>query len=262
MPKKKTRRRNNRRLNRKRTVLFAVVLLLGLLAAGVYQYARYRYDNRFHTFSEFAYNRNFPIRGVDASHHNTFIDWRQLKMDNVTFAYLKSTEGTDHKDRNYRENYRLAMDAGLKVGTYHFYTFGKDGNEQALHFLRNSKVKSGDLVPAIDVEHSKINKLTCNEDDLVQMIDELKKLEATLFRHFGKHPVIYTNKQCFKMYIENNFPYNPLWICDLHGEPTERFGNWQIWQFSHTGTINGVTDHIDLNYYRGSAQEFENLLIP
>lgn len=243
-------------------MIFAVTLFLCVSGIGIYQYLYYRYINRFHSFEDFWRSDSFPVRGVDVSHHNTFIDWRQLYKDNITFAYLKSTEGTDHKDKNYQENYQLAKGAGLKVGTYHFYTFGKNGKEQALHFIRNAHVNSGDLVPAIDVEHSKINKAAANNQDLSQLISELKNLEEALFQYFGKHPVIYTNKQCYLLYIENNFPNNPLWICDLHDEPDYRFENWEIWQFSHTGLIKGVTDPVDLNYYRGSREEFKNLLIP
>lgn len=259
--KKKVIKRKHKKKNKKGLFIFGLLLLALLIFLGAYLYYYYWYQNRFHTFDDFSRNKSYPIRGVDVSHHNTFIDWRQLYKDNVTFVFLKATEGSDHNDRNYQENYQLAKGAGLTVGTYHFYTFGSDGNKQAQHFIRNANVNFGDLIPAIDVEHSKINKEVKDEKELEKVIIELKNLENSLFKYFGKHPIIYTNKRCYGLYIENNFPNNPLWICDLHAEPDERFANWEIWQFSHTGRIKGANDLIDLNYYRGTKEEFSNLLI-
>lgn len=215
----------------------------------------------FNSFNEAPYMFKYSVRGVDVSHHNSFINWEQLREEKITFAYLKSTEGINHKDRDYKKNYKLAREAGLKVGTYHFYSFGVDGKKQAQHFIRNSKVISGDMIPAIDVEHSRYNRSCRTKAELQKMLKELRALESQLFEHYGKRPVIYTNKDCYRQYIENNFPDNPIWICDLHNEPNIESG-WDIWQFSHTGNIPGVIDEIDLNYYRYSFADFHKMLIP
>lgn len=236
-------------------------LILFLVAFLVYVFFLKK-NEVFHSFEQTPYSSKYMVRGVDVSHHNSFINWDKLREESVTFAYLKSTEGTKHKDRDYRKNYRLAKDAGLKVGTYHFYTFGLDGEKQARHFIRNSVIQSGDMIPAIDVEHSSINKVCRTGADLQKMLKELRVLEKQLYMHFGKRPVIYTNKDCYRQYIENNFPDNPIWICDLHDEPDVASNNWSIWQFSHTGELKGVVSDIDLNYYRHSFEEFRNLLIP
>jgi len=78
----------------------------------------------FHTFDDSEFSDKYFVRGIDVSHHNSFINWEQLRDENVTFVYLKSTEGMSHKDKNYKSNYRAAKTAGLKVGTYHFTSSG------------------------------------------------------------------------------------------------------------------------------------------
>lgn len=255
------RKDNKRKYREKKLFLIAVLMISAVLGVIGLKYITRRYFNRIHTFEEFIFSYKYPVRGVDVSHHNSFIDWFQLKEDGITFTYLKSTEGETHLDRNYQENYRFAKAAGIKVGTYHFFIFGKDGNEQAKHFIENSKINPGDLIPAIDFEHSRANREVLDEKSVNQVIDELKKLEAALFAHFGTHPIIYTNKQCYRIYLKDKFPDNPLWICDLHNEPGDEFDHWSFWQFSHTGKLNGVEDHIDLNYFRGTREEFNNLII-
>lgn len=257
-------RKKNNRWNKQKKFITAGLLLLLLAVATPFAYRFFIQGPRqlFHTFDSNTFSDKYVVRGVDVSHHNSFINWNQLREENITFVYLKSAEGDSHKDRDYLKNYRLAKKAGLKVGTYHFYTFGMDGEQQAEHFIRSSNVHSQDLVPAIDVEHSSINQSSRDKKFLKRTILELKRLEQTLFEHYGMHPILYTNKECYKKYIKGRFPKNPIWICDLHSEPGDDYENWIIWQFSHTGQVDGVIGDIDLNYYRYSFSEFQKLLIP
>ena len=238
------------------------IAVVSVFVIGIFRFIDYSKKEIFHSFDNPYFSKKYVVRGIDVSHHNAYIHWNQLRRENITFVYLKSTEGAKHKDRDYKKNYRVAKDAGLKVGTYHFYTFGLDGKKQARHFIKNSDVTSNDMVPAIDVEHSPVNKACNDKESHRKMVDELKKLESALFTQYGKRPVIYTNKECYRMYIKGNFPENPLWICDLHNEPDGEYKNWVIWQFSHKGRINGASNDIDLNYYRYSFDDFKKLLIP
>lgn len=217
---------------------------------------------QFHSFYDNKYSHKYAVKGVDVSHHNGNLNWKQLKNEGVTFAYIKSTEGTSHLDTKYSENYEHAKQADVKIGTYHFYTFGLDGALQAKHFIRHSTVSSTDLIPAIDVEHSPTNRYSNDKDYIQNVIDELLKLEAELYAYFGKRPLIYTNKDCHKLYIENNFPENYIWMSDLHNEPQVKDDNWIVWQFSHTGKIDGINTEIDLNYFRYSFRNLNLLQMP
>ncbi|PLB86956.1 hypothetical protein C0T31_02565 [Dysgonamonadaceae bacterium] len=262
--KSKRNRRRHRTIKRKQRKIIRFVsagFLLILLSVIIIHFVRLR-NSFFHTFDDSEFSDKYLVRGVDVSHHNSFINWEQLRDENVTFVYLKSTEGMSHKDRNYKSNYRAAKRAGLKVGTYHFYIFGLDGRRQAEHFISTSSVHSGDLIPSIDVEHSPINVDSRSKSSRAKMLTELKNMEQALFEHYGKHPIIYTNKDCYIAYIESEFPNNPIWICDLHHEPTIAEDKWVIWQFSHTGKLAAATDDIDLNYYRYSFTDFQQLLMP
>ncbi|HOT64802.1 MAG TPA: GH25 family lysozyme, partial [Dysgonamonadaceae bacterium] len=150
-PTKNKSKRNSRRhrtIKRKQQKIIRIVsagFLLVLLSVVIIHFVRLR-NYVFHTFDDSEFADKYFVRGIDVSHHNSFINWEQLRDENVTFVYLKSTEGMSHKDRNYKKNYRAAKIAGLKVGTYHFYIFGLDGRRQAEHFIRNSNIYSGDMV--------------------------------------------------------------------------------------------------------------------
>lgn len=267
MTKKSPKRRYHKR-NPKVTPNRYKYLVIFLSVASIFIIAtvlRFIYLSKrgdFDSFIETGYSYQYSVRGIDVSHHNEYVNWHMLNEDNISFVYMKSTEGTDHIDREYKNNYYLAKEVGLKVGTYHFYTFGKDGREQAQHFINNSNIYSGDIIPAIDVEHSYINRATTTKNSYNNMIAELRSMEEVLNEHYGVRPIIYTNKECYKLYIKDNFPNNPLWICDLHNVPNDDHSHWDIWQFSHTGTLKGVVGNVDLNFYRGTFEEFKSLLIP
>lgn len=202
------------------------------------------------------------VKGIDVSHHNPILNWDNVMEQGISFAYMKATEGNSHIDRNYRFNYELARKSNIKVGSYHFYTFALSGREQARHFLRIAQFNTGDLFPAIDVEHSPANPYSKDAKYVEMVIQELKVLENELYQHFGIHPVIYTNRDCYKLYIKGNFPENLIWMCDLHREPSKDMENWRIWQFSHKGEIPGIDGNVDLNYYRYTFEEFKELLLP
>ncbi|MDR0824531.1 MAG: hypothetical protein LBN74_05515 [Prevotella sp.] len=207
-------------------------------------------------------SNKYFVKGIDVSHHNPILNWENVMEQNISFAYLKATEGNTLLDRNYEFNYDLARKSNIRVGSYHFYTFALSGQEQAEHFLQSSKFNSGDLIPAIDVEHSPSNPYSKDKKFVELVINELKVMENIVYERFGIHPVIYTNKNCYKLYIKDYFPDNIIWMCDLQNEPSDDIKNWRIWQFSHKGELMGIDDHIDLNYYRYTFNEFKELLLP
>ena len=42
--------------------------------------------------------KEYPIRGVDVSSYQGEVDWDTLSEQNISFAYIKATEGSSYKD--------------------------------------------------------------------------------------------------------------------------------------------------------------------
>ena len=254
--------RKKKRYKKQTTLILLVSLILVLSVFLVVMDAIKKTSrDKYHSFHDNRYSHKYVIRGVDVSHHNGYINWPQLKNEGIAFAYLKATEGLSLIDRSYNSYYIASKESDIKRGTYHFYTFCLDGAMQAQHFIRHAKVGSSDLIPAIDVEHSPSNKYSNDKNYLAKVIDELQKMEQAMFDHYGVRPIIYTNRDCYKLYIKGRFPENLIWMSDLHNEPTTKNNEWIIWQFSHTGKLNGAEGDIDLNYFRYSYRRFEELEI-
>lgn len=249
MSKKQKKRKSDNKL---KSITLVATLIVLFLTLGYFFYKK----STANTFNE---SQKYQVKGVDVSHHNPILDWEEVKRQNIHFTYIKATEGITHDDRNYPYNYKLAKENNIKTGSYHFYNFGISGREQAKHFIRIAKCQSGDLIPAIDVEHSPANPYSKDPVFIKSVIKELKVMENELYEYYGVHPIIYTNTDCYKLYINNSFPNNPIWISSLNKEPNNEIKNWIIWQFTHTGELDGIVGNLDLNYFRYSFEELQKI---
>lgn len=249
-------RRKRKSANRKKWII--VISIVFLLAAG-FLYVFYFRQKVADTFDK---SNKYYVKGIDVSHHNPILDWNEVKNQNLHFTYIKATEGITHDDRNYLYNYKLAKENNIKVGSYHFYNFAVSGREQAKHFIKVAQCESGDLLPAIDVEHSPSNPYSKDTAYVKSVIKELQILEKELYEYYGYHPMVYTNMDCYKLYIKDRFPDNPIWICNLKGEPKDDVKNWVIWQFTHKGELPGIVGDIDFNYFRYSYERLWEISFP
>lgn len=203
----------------------------------------------------------YTVVGIDVSHHNGEINWHLLQAQGISFAYIKATEGTSHVDRRYIQNFKKAKENNILTGMYHFFRFYDSVEEQLNHFSSITSNVSADLIPMIDVEHSRINYKPSTKERR-EVIARLCEFEKGLQNLYGVKPIIYTNKQCYRLYIKDNFPNNKLWICDLSAEPNDKlYPNWVIWQYSHRGRLHGIKHKVDMNVLRGNKADLKNILL-
>ena len=69
--------------------------------------------------------------------------------------------------------------------------------------------------------------------------------------------MIYTTLPVYYRYIRGSFADYPLWIRCVNCEPD--LIDWKFWQYSDKGTLTGYIgdeEHIDLNVYNGSFEDF------
>ena len=222
----------------RKKLLISITLLVAVLTAGCwYAYQRYYKSGPVVEPDEGLY----PLRGIDVSAHNGEVDYERVKDAGYDFVFIKATEGTDFQDKIFIDNIRKAKAAGLRVGAYHFFRFDTDGNLQAVNFMHALRNRSLDFPAVIDVEEWGNPKDGIATSQIVgrlrQMIDRLE--------YHGREVVLYTNKDSYNRFIKGNFDQYPLWICSF----TELDNNldWAVWQYSHSGSVDGVNGKVDLN---------------
>ena len=70
-------------------------------------------------FSTARVNRTkYPVFGVDVSNYQGDINWQELEAQDVSFAFIKATEGSGHTDESVRRNLDRAAGTGIKVSAF------------------------------------------------------------------------------------------------------------------------------------------------
>lgn len=193
--------------------------------------------------------------GVDVSHHQQRIDWETVAQKNdLHFAFVKATEGSDHKDSLFCTNWDMLQQTGIRRGAYHYFRSYGCGHDQALHFLQTVELSPGDLAPVLDLE-------TTDKMPVEIMLEEARIWLETVERSLNVRPIIYTNLHFYETYLAGVFDNYPLWIARYsENEPTLRNGNfWHFWQYSEKGCVQGISKRVDLNLFRGTPQMLDRL---
>jgi lysozyme len=195
---------------------------------------------------------SYTVHGVDVSAHQGAIDWRALKATDVSFAFIKATEGGDFVDKEFANNWRRAGRAGVLRGAYHFLTQCQTGMTQAQNFIATVPREVGSLPHAVDAEHMG----PCRKGPTVKDITaELEVFLDEVEAHFGKRPIIYTTEEFHDAYLAGLFLDERFWIRSLIVEPGFRRNQWSFWQYHNKGVRDGVAGPIDLNVFRGTQAE-------
>ena len=143
------------------------------------------------------------------------------------------------------------------VWEHHYYRPNENSSLQARNFINTTSLKSGDLVPVLDIEkHSTIQ----SKD---RLREGLKNWLNIVEDHYGVKPMIYTGDRFFWEVLHGHgFDEYPIWIANYNSIIEPETENWTIWQFSERGTLPGIKEKIDVNVLAGGKEKLNESLIP
>ena len=202
----------------------------------------------------------FPIHGIDVSKYQGDIDWHAVRAGGTRFAYIKATEGADHVDHKFRQNWEGARAAGVARGAYHFVFWCRSPAQEIANFKRMVPVEPDALPPVLDVEATPESK-TCKrrlyrEEAVRDMREMLREME----RHYGKKPVIYTTVDFYEAILSpNELSEYPIWVRSTKHSPHVRYGDrkWSFWQYQSDGQVPGIRGNVDRNAFAGTPQQWQ-----
>ncbi|MCL6454389.1 MAG: 1,4-beta-N-acetylmuramidase [Alicyclobacillus sp.] len=196
-------------------------------------------------------------QGIDVSAYQGTINWSQVRASGISFAFIKATEGTSLTDSLFATNYAQAKAAGVLRGAYHFARPGASAAAaQAQYFLHVLEAAGGavELPPVLDVEDAG----GLNQSELVSWITEWMDAVQTAT---GVQPLLYTYPSFAETYLTSALAKYPLWIASYGvNAPANVNGwtEWTFWQYSDTGTVQGVTGSVDLDVYNGTVAQLRS----
>ena len=192
------------------------------------------------------------IKGIDVSEFQGNIDWNKVKSDGVEFVILKLGNIYDY-DENYKDskfdtNYKNARAQGIKIGAY-IYNYCnrvdtlKEGLKWAIEKLDGKKF---DMPIYLDMEDKDIQGETTQT--LTNQCNEFAKF----VQEKGYKAGVYANVNWLKNELapESFEPGISVWVAQYYKE-CQYTGEYDIWQYSSSGKVNGISGNVDMNYHYG-----------
>jgi len=206
--------------------------------------------------------KGYTVHGIDISHHQGTIDWELLRNQGiidghpVAFVFMKATEGSDLVDRQFESNFKAAHEQGIMRGAYHFYRTSTPAKKQAEHFIKHVQLSPGDLPPVLDVE---LKPGDVGTEELRQgVLEWLIRVE----QHYGVRPILYTYHSFRQQYMNDSvFNLYPYWIAHYYVDSVRYRGPWAFWQHSDKGELPGIKGDVDLDIFRGTYEELQQMAI-
>lgn len=179
--------------------------------------------------------------GIDVSHYQGWIDWDQVADSRqISYVYLKATEGATMTDDTYRRNLQEIRRVGLRVGSYHFYRSNVPWREQFENLKRHVKKEEQDLVPIVDIEHR-------GRVSIEKFIRDLSAFLRQVERHYGKKPLLYTYQNFYNRYLSHRFEGYHWMIAKYQDEAPQLVDGCQytMWQYTQSGSLPGIEGDVD-----------------
>lgn len=187
------------------------------------------------------------LKGIDVSYHNGSLDWNKIKSAGVDFAILRAGYGKliSQKDKKFEEYYSGAKQAGIPVGCY-WYSYAKSVSEiqtEAEVFLQAIKGKQFEYPVYLDFEESSqfvLGRAKCSE---------MAKAFLEIVEKAGYFAGLYSSKSHLESYFtEDILTRYTVWVAHYGVSATTYKYPYAIWQFSETGTLNGISGKFDMDY--------------
>jgi GH25 family lysozyme M1 (1,4-beta-N-acetylmuramidase) len=187
-------------------------------------------------------------RGPDVSWwQGSSVDWRLAALGGVTFAYLRASVRLK-PDSTYTRNHHEAGKWDILRGGYHYLYPEQSAAEQAQVFA--AALLEGELPPVVDVEQHGLT-----EAHVQEFLTEFKA-------QTGIKAGIYTSRYRWHSLIGTQAHWaidHPLWVADWRDreEPAlpRPWKQWEFWQHTNQGRIDGYPKRVDMNVFRGTVAE-------
>lgn len=188
---------------------------------------------------------------IDISEHQGSIDFKKVKSAGVAVILMRIGYGNQvsQKDAYFERNYREAKAVGLKVGGY-WYSYASsvaDAKKEASACIQCVNGKSFDLPIYYDMEENK-QASSHSRSELTNMA----KAFCDAIKSSGHTPGVYGNPNWFSNhlnYTELRKLYS-IWLAHIASSPGYQC---DIWQYSWTQHIPGISGNVDANIIYNSS---------
>lgn len=193
------------------------------------------------------------VEGIDVSFWQQDVDWQAVKDSGIGFGIARVSYGVS-KDTYFDANWAGMKSVDLVRGGYQFYLADQDPIAQAeLMVEALGQLGQGDFAPVLDIE-------TTEGQSAATIIDGMKQWLGHVEAATGRKPIIYTGKYFWQDNIaSSDFSAYPLWIpnysFDCPNLPDGYWDDWELFQYTDSGSVPGVSGNVDRNRFNGTMED-------
>lgn len=207
---------------------------------------------------------------IDVSKWDGKINWSKVKAAGINYAIIRCGFGenkTSQDDAYFSYNVRQARAAGVKIGVYIYsyaYNTSKAESEanHVLRLLNSEGLSSAKLALPVyyDLEEQAGTSKPCVKADGSKhyvsnaTLGKMAAAFAAKITKAGYKMGVYANKSWWNNFLTasqfNNASWSK-WVAQYYyasGKLCSYKGNYDIWQYSSTGRVNGISTYVDMNY--------------
>lgn len=195
--------------------------------------------------------------GIDVSEfQGEEIDWKQVRESGVEFVIIRlgyrayGETGELVADAMFDNNIKGAIDAGLDVGVYFFSqaVSAAEAVEEAEFVL--DYIKPYKIAGPVVYDTEEIQWDTARTDDNTkQDFTNYCKVFCDTVKAAGYEPMIYSNMKWMALTLDmSELSGYDFWYADYHETPQCPY-DYQIWQYSESGSVPGINTNVDLNLW-------------
>lgn len=192
------------------------------------------------------------LRIIDVSEHNQKINWAEAK-NHIDGAIIRCGYGMDmasQDDKWWKYNADECTRLGIPFGVY-LYSYAntdKKSRSEATHVLRLIKGYKLSYPVYLDLEEQ------ASPDTRPHAVRGAK-IFADIIEEAGYWCGIYANENWYKTVIGSALDKYTKWVAKYSSKAPD-VPNVDIWQYSSSGSVPGVSGRVDMNYcYRDLAGE-------
>jgi GH25 family lysozyme M1 (1,4-beta-N-acetylmuramidase) len=193
-------------------------------------------------------------KGIDVSSHQGVIDWKKVKNAGIEFAIIRLGYGdniTKQDDTQFLNNVNGCIANNIPFGVYIYsYATNINGNASIQSEIEHTKrqldkISKKPFCVYIDMEDASTQKL--GKDRLTYFAEEFCKQ----FIYLGYKAGVYANQYWFNTFLNvsqiASYGYS-IWCAKYSDSKPNITSNYDIWQYSDKGRVNGINGNVDMNY--------------
>lgn len=193
-------------------------------------------------------------KGIDVSSHQGSIDWGKVKKSGIEFAIIRLGYGDDierQDDTQFLNNVNGCIKNNIPFGVYLYsyatnYTGHASIQSEVAHCKRQlNKLSKKPFCVYIDMEDSSTEKL--GKDRLTYFAEQFCVQIGAL----GYKTGVYANQYWFNTFLNvsklASYGYS-IWCAKYSDSKPNISSNFDIWQYSDRGRVDGINGNCDMNY--------------